>query len=293
MESGILFISSSDNIGIFTKIFCRYSYIGVYLRHDNYSITIINPFLLVEPRTYHLNHIKELYEVSTERINSIYIKKCNLTSSYENELGFEGFLTKKDDFPTVISSLLSNDQIGIEAINDLFTRLYPNFKFNCHSIEEYEKRDDIFCLKVEIMNFYPDKKDIPLSIVHNIGRNFNLRHKIKQGFDSIDLMADIKHIKIDTLLDTLNHFNKVFLQEKYEQKSLAGGSHPAVLTVGSRDKNLAIEFNDSSEYILTSNMTMLGNLTREHKLEILQYLDIQSDGSHYFENIRRHIHNSL
>ncbi len=159
MESGIIFASSSDSIGLFTRIFCEYSYIGVYLHTDhNYVVTLINPYLLIEPRTYYVNHIKELYEMSSEDIHAIYIKKCNLTSPYDGKLDFEGLLTKRNDFVHVVTTLISNEQVGVEAINDLFCRLHPNFTFDCSSIKEYEERDDIFGQSIKILSFYSDKK---------------------------------------------------------------------------------------------------------------------------------------
>ncbi len=294
MESGVLFLLSSDDVGLFTRIFCRYSYIGVYLKNDSYSITIINPFLLIEPRTYYLNRIKELFEVSSENIDTIFIKKCNLTVDNADDLKFEGYLTKKGDFVDVIGSLLVNDQIGIEAINELFTRLYPDFKFNYNSIKEYEQSNDIFGPKIEIVNFYSDRKAIPLTIVNNIGDDFDLVNSIKRGIESIDLSSEIKHIKIDILLDTFNHLNKIFGKNRdNKHESLNFGSHPAVLTVGSRNRELAIEFNDQTTFILTSNATQINGLSKEHKKEILQFIDIQSDGSLHYENIRKHIYNNM
>ena len=294
-KGGILFPTSSDHVGVFTRIFCKWSYVGVWcLENDRYTIILINPYILIEPRKYTVEAFKDLYRIEDENINSIMIKECTLKGVEDclSELGFSGYLIA-EKFEDVFSDLLSSQQVGVEAVNRLLEKMYQSsdsnlsLKFNYSNVNELEQNMKIFrsSIKIDSVAAQFREKSIPKFIVERT--SIDLKKDIESAFDSLDVGEDLKHIKLDKLLEALQNIYSIYnSDEKKNFVSLAEGSYPAVLSVGANDSTIQIKFTDGKDYILTSHQTQLSNLTLEEKEETLKLLNVLSDGSTYIENIR-------
>nr|QBK93556.1 MAG: uncharacterized protein LCPAC404_02600 [Pithovirus LCPAC404] len=306
MESrcGLIFIKSSDDIGIFTRIFCKYSYIGVWiLRETKYTVILINPFVFIEPKRYEVDNLKDLTELKGENIDEIYTRECTLSDLADRgkELGFSGYLTSNDSFSTVITALLTEDCIGVEAINDLLGKIYSHFTFKYTTIRECEIKNEIFkpLMKIGCSIEKTERKTIPRSIMINVSNAFNINNVLEKAFNSIDMSDGLRHIRLDILVESLQYFYSIFHSKQNDtyQRSLIipeeKGSYPAVVSIGSEDRNIQIEFTNGKKFVLTTNSSEMKILTKQQRTEVLEIMNVISDGSLFYENIRRQLEHSI
>ena len=121
--------------------------------------------------------------------------------------------------------------------------------------------------------------------------DFGISDSLERAFNSIDVAGEVKHIKMDTLEDALQHLYRAFNAGRKKSFSIpeGQGSYSAVVSVGAEDMKCPLEFKDGKKFILTTNMSEMKTLTKQQRMEVLEIMNVISDGTPFYENIRRYL----